>query len=122
MPDGSHKLANVGGITGELFEEAWGSETKNWIGKRATVDIRFSKNTGNSYIVLVPVQETENTAAIGPEPLRPGYATAPAAQSPRDTRTPGRVAAERGEMNKPMESITHLPEDEGGVNVADIPF
>jgi hypothetical protein len=49
-------------------------------------------------------------------------ATAPATQLSRDTRTPGRVAAERGEIGRPMESITHLPEDEGGVNVADIPF
>ena len=48
-------------------------------------------------------------------------ATAQAAQ-PRDTRTPGRIAAERGEIARPMEPITNLPEDGGDINVADIPF
>jgi hypothetical protein len=110
LPDGSHKLANVGGITGDLFEEAWGSETRNWIDKRATVDIRTSKNTGNSYIVLVLVQNADNKAPKRVEPLRSGYAQS------------DRIAAERGEMNKPMEPITNFPEDGGDINVADIPF
>lgn len=48
-------------------------------------------------------------------------ATAPATQ-PRDTRTPGRIAAERGEIARPMEPITNLPEDGGDINVDSIPF
>jgi hypothetical protein len=54
LPDGSHKLASVGGITGDLFTKAWGDETGNWTGHFAEVDIRESKVTGNKYIVLVP--------------------------------------------------------------------
>ena len=57
LPDGSHKLANVGGITGDLFMDAWGDETQNWAGKLVKVDIRISKATGNEYIVLVPYEE-----------------------------------------------------------------
>jgi hypothetical protein len=49
-------------------------------------------------------------------------ATALAPKPPRDSRTPDRVAAERGEIARPMEPIINLPEDEGGINVADIPF
>ena len=41
---------------------------------------------------------------------------------PRDTRQPDRVAAERGEITRPMETITNLPEDGGDINVEDIPF
>lgn len=63
--DGSDKLANVGGITGDLFVEEWGEETQNWIGKRATVSIRTSRATGNDYIMLVPIPEDQPTAAGG---------------------------------------------------------
>ena len=56
LQDGTHKLAGVGGITGDLFNDAWGDETRNWIGKVATVDIRVSYE-GKSYIVLVPVKD-----------------------------------------------------------------
>ena len=48
-------------------------------------------------------------------------ATAPATQ-PRDTRTPGRIAAERGEIARPMEPVMNWPEDGGDINVAAIPF
>ena len=50
-----------------------------------------------------------------------GEASVTPAQKPLDSRTPDRVAAERGEINKPIDPITNLPgQDE--INVADIPF
>ena len=51
-----------------------------------------------------------------------GEAPATPAQQPLDGRTPGRVAAERGEMNKPIDPITNLPGEGEDINVADIPF
>ena len=65
LPDGSHKLANVGGITGDLFVEAWGMETQDWVGKYVHVDIRTSRNTGNEYIVLVPAVDDAQTVKDG---------------------------------------------------------
>lgn len=73
LPNGDHKLAGVGGITGDLFKEAWGEETKDWINKAATVDIRFSNNTGNNYIVLIPAPQSAPAAPKRPETAPDGF-------------------------------------------------
>ena len=63
LPDGSHKLAGVMGSTGDEFAKAWGSDTLQWVGKIAMVEIRQSK-AGKEYVLLWPTEDTE----IEPEP------------------------------------------------------
>ena len=67
LPDGSHKLAGILAMTGDLFVEAWGSETKNWIGKEAEVEIKNGFN--NDYIVLHPVAEEPDMAIADEEEM-----------------------------------------------------
>ena len=56
LSDGSHKLASIdGNFGGDSFAELWGTETKDWVGHRARVQIKTSK-AGNAYIVLVPMK------------------------------------------------------------------
>jgi hypothetical protein len=59
LPDGTHKLYGMNNMTGENFLKTWGEETKEWIGKSATVDIREARSTGNTYFVLVPFEQQD---------------------------------------------------------------
>jgi hypothetical protein len=56
LPDGSQKLAGLMDSVCDKFADKWGSNTDEWAGRTALVNIKTSK-AGNPYIMLVPTDE-----------------------------------------------------------------
>lgn len=54
LPDGKEKLAGLMDSTCDAFAAKWGSNTDNWSGRTAVVNLKIAKN-GNPYITLVPL-------------------------------------------------------------------